>query len=151
MNSIVGKYWIIAVFFISLQCVVDPESKLHPAMTLQEKERINDTSQVIIATTVAKDHSLYLIDQDTCVLIITKWALVNGLDSIHIDSIPVVNDPGAKEGTFYGIGKVPWGIPENQAKADSMQIYGGVLDESKHEVCETILLYKEGNLSPIRY
>lgn len=164
MKSIVWKFGIIAVFVILSHCVNDPPSTLHPLLNL-ELETKNDTSWLIITTTVAEDHSMYQIIDDTCTAEVTYHAIIKGKDSVVIDSPIIANDPEAfKAGTFQGTWVVPDSIILTEKKEDedtviivdtipydSARIYVWVLDETERAACASIMVYSDTSLTEKRY
>jgi hypothetical protein len=133
----------IAVLFILLHCVNDPPSKLHPTLNLK-MERLNDTSRVIISTSVAQNYSLYRIVDDTCMLKITHHELINGSDSLVVDNVAIENDSAAiRLGRFYGTHIVPDSLIQDSISIIKpyTTISTCVTDETKHEACALLKLY----------
>jgi hypothetical protein len=147
MNSIVWKSGIIAVFFILSHCDNDTSSTLHPLLNL-EVERLNDTSRVLITTTVAEHYLNYRIVDDTCTLKITYHAIINEVDTVIIDSVAIANDSAAfQSGTFHGV----WVVPDSLLSHDTTRVYGCVSDDMKHDACASLILYGNNPPPQIRY
>lgn len=137
MSLKVLKAGFTTVLFIFLHCVNNPSSKVHPLMIL-EAQRVNDSSRVIISTTVANDYSMYRIIEDSCT-VTYPWSTTTsvGLDSAFIARVAIANDSaGSSSGTFHGI----WEVPDSLFKYGSIRIYACVQDETNHGVCTALVL-----------
>ena len=153
MKSIVWKSGIIALFFILSHCVNDPPSTIHPILTLKE-ESVNDTSRVIITTTVAEDFSLYRIVDDVCTLHVSYHAIIGGMAGVEDSSYAIENDSAAFEaGRFDGIWVPPdsLNLESGITPIDTINIYGCVTDETGHEACASLTLVRDTTLPEIRY
>jgi hypothetical protein len=139
MKSILCKSSVIAAFFLLSHCDnnTSPITTIHPIMNLQE-ERVNNTSRVIISTTVAKDYTMYRIVDDSCT-VNYPWSvkLADDSDSAYIAVVKIANDPAAfQSGTFHGI----WEVPDSLFKYGSIRIYVCALDETNHSICAALVV-----------
>ena len=161
MKSIVRKSGIIAAMLVLLHCVNNPPSTLHPVLSLTEK-KVNDASQVTVATAAAESYSLYRVVDDVCTLRVHYHALIDGMRGVADSSHAVANDSAASgAGRFYGA----WVAPESLYSSiimgtdtiitaipiDTIRISGCVTDETGHEACASLMLVKDTTLSKTGY
>jgi len=107
-------------------------------MDLKE-EKLNNTTRVIISTTVAKDYSMYRIISDSCT-INYPWVVRNPDSSYSpiIDTVKIANDSSASQsGTFHGI----WVFPDSLFTYGSLRIKACLLDETKHIIDDTLTVH----------
>jgi hypothetical protein len=153
MKSMMWKFGIIAVFVILLHCVNEPPSTIHPVLNFRETI-VNDTTRVILTTTVAEDYSLYRIIDDACFLQVSYHAVIDGMLGV-VDSIDTVtNDSAAiKEGRFDGIWTTrdSLHLSNGVIPIDTIEVYGCVTDETGHEACDLILLVRDTTQNEIKY
>ena len=152
MKSIVWKSCIIAAIVILSHCVNEPPSKIHPILHLTE-EIVNDSSCVIITTTVAEDFSLYRIVDDVCSLHVSFHAIIGGMADVEDSSYAIANDSAAFEaGRFDGVWVPPDSLHLESGiiPIDTIKIYGSVTDETGHEACASLILLRDTALTEIR-
>jgi hypothetical protein len=137
MNSMLWKSGVIAVFAILSRCGTDTVSTIHPLLTLNAQQQ-NNTSQVVITTTVANQYPMHRIVNDTCMLKLTYNVTIEGNYTSVTDSVAIANDPAAfQSGKFSGI----WVVPDSLLSIDTIWVSGCVSDETAYNAYASCMLY----------
>lgn len=127
-----------AAFIGFLHCDNNPLAitQIHPVLILNS-ELVNDTTSVVITTSVSKKYSQFKIVSDTCYLTYLRHLIIDGVASNVIDSVAVLNDPDTLyNGRFFG----RWTVPDSLFGSGSVLVTGTVLDENGHRVGGSIQL-----------
>ena len=151
MNSQVWKTGIVVMCFVLLHCVNELPSTVHLVLNLEAVTQ-NDSTRVIITTSVPQEYSYYRIIDDSCALTVSYRKIINDIDSTIVDIRKIANDSASSAaGTFKG----EWPIPDNLS-FDSLYpntpvfFTGSLTDETSHNVNASLVFSADTTLTAIR-